>query len=520
MSAGDLTRLGINAATRGLFAAQAALTTAGHDITNANTEGFSRQRVEQSSLHQQFPLGTNSDRVFSSIGNGVEVTRVTRLREGFLDDRFRAINLSYSEQAAVNNAIREIEGVFNEPSDSGLNATLASFFDSWHELSTHPTESSARAAVREAGKTLARALNETAAGLSAVRRHLDSQVAAATDEINAHVREIAALNAQIVASQGSGLSPNDLLDARDLALDRLSGLVKTNLSTHSDGSIWVYCYGKGLVTGIQANELKTLPGTDMGLSNIAYKGELLTPEVLGGRLKGLLEVRDQVIGRSLVPDGFNLPNTPNGLAYQLDQVASQLAEAVNALHAAGTNLAGTPSIEFFAVDAARVTEGASLSRTTITAHSIAVNDLLVEAGLPGLDLISAGGAPTTDPVTGLPVTPKPADNRTALAIAQLRDRPLIRASFPYAGGSQEFSVQDYYRNILTTLGVSGQAADRQEANQKALRENVESQRQAVSGVNLDEEFASMIKHQHAYAASARLITVFDDMMKTVVELVR
>ncbi|MEB3298484.1 MAG: flagellar hook-associated protein FlgK [Candidatus Sericytochromatia bacterium] len=519
MSAGDLTRLGINAATRGLFAAQAALTTAGHDITNANTEGFTRQRVEQGSLHQQFPIATNTDRVFSSIGNGVEVTRVTRLREGFLDERYRAINLNFAEHASINNAVREIEGVFNEPSESGLNATLASFFDAWHELSTHPTESSARAAVREAGNSLARALNETAAGLSAVRRHLDSQVAAAVDEINAHVREIAALNTQIVAAQGSGISPNDLLDARDLALDRLSGLVQVQLSTHSDGSVWVYCFGKGLVSGVRANELKTLSSTDMGLSNVTYNGESLRPEVLGGRLKGLLEVRDGVIGRSFVPEGFNLPNTPSGLAYQLDQVASQLAEAVNELHAEGTNLAGTPGLPFFVADARRVTEGASLSRTQVTAHSIAVNPVLIEAGLPGLDLISAAG-PAVDDGSGTLVPPKAADNKTALAIAQLRDRPLISASFPYAGGTQEFSVQDYYRNILTTLGVTGQAADRQEANQKALRDNVEAQRQAVSGVNLDEEFANMIKYQHAYSASARLITVFDDMMKTVVELVR
>jgi flagellar hook-associated protein 1 FlgK len=512
---GDLNFAGINLSMRGLMAAQEAINTAGHDVANANTEGFSRQTVKIAAASSAFPITLATDPQQASLGAGVDIKQVTRIRDQFLDHQFRDVNLNFGEHETTSSIIKQIEGLFNEPSDSGLAKMMTHFFDAWHELSQNPTEAAVRANLRENGIALANRFNEVGSGLMNLRIEVNDRIKSGVEDVNSTIKQLAELNGQISTALGAKVMPNNLMDQRDLLLDKLSKYADIQLSQRSDGTTWVFVFGKAVVQGDRSQELDLNPNGELTLSTIAFDQEPIHPKDLGGIFKGLFNVRDKIIGRPVVPNGSLLPNTPSGLAFQLDVLANKLAEAVNNVHRMGTTLAQGTGVDFFIKDAGKGV-ASQYNSEIITASNITVNTVFSDDSGGGLNLIAAGAPPGG--TTTAPTFPPSGDNQTALAIAKLRQSQITDGSITSVAEneSSQFTAEDFYRNILTTLGVRGQAADKLLKNQKALLEHVENLRQSVSGVNMDEEMANMVKFQHTYAATARMISTFDQMLDRII----
>lgn len=497
---------------RGLTAAQQAINTAGHDIANANTEGHSRQVVKVASASSAFPITLTTDPQHSSLGAGVDVQMVTRMRDQFLDNQWRDVNLQFGEHETTSSVIKQVEGLFNEPSDNGLNALMGKFWDGWHELAQNPTEAATRANLRESGIALANRFNEIGSGLLKIRQDLDDRVRAAVEDVNGSTKQLAELNSQISAALGANVQPNNLMDQRDLLLDKLSKFTDIQTSQRSDGTTWVFIFGKAVVQGDRSKPLELNPNGEVTFSNVAFDHEPIPAKDLGGTFKALFDMRDRIIGRPLVPSTSLLPNTTGGIGYQLDVLANKVAEAINSVHRAGSTLVPGDGIDFFGIDTSKGV-ASQFNSQSITAANITVNPILSADG--GLNYIAAGARPATDEL-GNKIFPPRGDNTTALAIAALRYKGMTDGNHSTPSKDGKFTAEDFYRNILTTLGVKGQSAEKMLKNQKALLEHVENLRQSVSGVNMDEEMANMIKFQHTYAASARMINTFDQMLDRII----
>jgi len=486
----DFSLLGINAAVRGMTAAQTALNTMGHNVANANTEGYSRQRVNVSAASPLPTPGFNTPVRIASIGAGTQVNGINRLRDEYLDLQVRRENATLGANEAFAEHVKLIEDIFHEPSETGLSALLDEFFNAWHTLTSNPEAPGVRAVVRDQAATLANALNDASHRLNTQREEIDGQIRNAATDINLFASQIAQLNVQIAEVQVGGGSANQLLDQRDLLLEKMSKLIKVQTVQHDDGKVWVYLHGRALVAGNIQTPLEVRPNGEGAYSDIVFDGDVVDQKEIGGSIGALLELRDQIIGRDRYrPTAPVLPDTPNGILHRLDSLANQLAQEVNALHRSGSLTDGTPSGRDFFVN---FRTGAS----TMGAGQIAVNPDIMN-GTAGLELIATGGTPSSGP----------GDTTIAKAIAALRNKATM-------GPTATF--EDDYRNFLAALGVTGQSAIRMVKNQGEVLNHLSQRKEEVSGVNMDEEMADMVRYQHAYQASARALNTFDEILDRII----
>ncbi len=452
----------LNIARRGLHAQSHALQVTSHNIANANTEGYSRQRV---SLAPSEPLRTT----VGMLGTGVEVTEVQRLRESFWD---RQLNAEYQELGrwqARTTALQEIEGLINEPSDTGLAAALGGFWDSWQILANSPEEGTARQQVREWGQRLVAAFNRVYQGLTTVQQSLDEHVGLLISQVNDLGRQIAALNVQIAQAESSGLPANDFRDRRDLLLNELSRLVDVQVIETPSGMVKVTVGGETLVAGDQVRNIDVTTTTVQGVVVHSPRWGVNGREVVirGGRVGGLLEMVHVIIPQYRT---------------RLDTLAAAVATEVNRVHQSGYARDGSSGIPFF-------------SPATTGAGDIALHP----AVLNSLDAIAA----SRDGSVG--------NGDVALQISRLKDQPSINQ------GTE--SINSFFRGIVTALGLDIQSGTSTVENLEQFVQVLEMRRESVSGVSLDEEMADLIRFQRAYQASARLVNVVDELMQTVLEMV-
>jgi len=469
--------------------------------------------VKVAAASSAFPLTLQADPTKSSLGSGVDVEMVTRVRDQFLDQQFRDVTVKYGEQDTFSGIMNQIEGLFNEPSDTGLQKLMSKYWEAWNEVSKRPTEAAARANLRETGTAMTNRFNEIGSGLLKLREDIDDRIGAAVKDVNGMIDQLAQLNAQISAALGANVQPNNLMDQRDLLLDKLSRYTRLEQSQRSDGTTWVFIFGKAVVQGDKAQKLELVNNGELSFNSVAYDKEPIPPAYMGGIFKGLFDMRDKVIGRPVVPPGSIQPNTPGGLAYQLDVLANKLATSVNDLHRAGSTLQPGYGPDFFTIDSSKGV-ASQFNATIINASNMSLNPVFSANGGAALDLIAAGRAPGGAP--GSETWPPKGDNGTALAISQLQFKLVTDGTIASAVTAGKFTAEDFYRNVLTSLGVQGQTSKKLLDNQKALLEHVDNLRQTVQGVNLDEEMANMIKFQHTYAASARMINTFDGLLDRVI----
>ena len=263
---------GIELGKRSIMAQTDAITTAGHNISNANTEGYSRQRVQIKEFDPLYrPDMTRAERP-GQIGQGVDVQSITRVRDELLDKRIvqQANQETYWETRS--DYYTMLEQIYNEPDDISVRYNMDKFWESWQELSVNPESQAARQAVVTRGQTLTESINQRWESLKGVSDIVDGDIEATVSQVNDLARQIAALNAAIVESKGVGDSPNDLLDRRDLLVDKLSKLVNVTIDHRDPDEFEVHVEGLVLVQGGISREIGfQLRDDDSGYNKLIWK---------------------------------------------------------------------------------------------------------------------------------------------------------------------------------------------------------------------------------------------------------
>jgi flagellar hook-associated protein 1 FlgK len=218
-----------NVAKRGMFVAQKTIDVTSHNIANANTEGYSRQRAKIQTTRPQGMPSLNSVAEPGQLGTGAEISAIERVRDSFLDYQVRTETSTFGQYDARNSYLSQIESILNEPSDTGLSTLIGKFYDSWQQLSKQPQSSNARTVVAQQSLALTNDLNHTYTQLQKLKTNAQSSVNSSVFDVNSMLNQVDQLNQQIVQVKVAGNMPNDLMDKRDLLLDQLSQKFNINI---------------------------------------------------------------------------------------------------------------------------------------------------------------------------------------------------------------------------------------------------------------------------------------------------
>lgn len=468
-----LTQL-LETARRALITNQLAMNVTGHNIANAGTNGYSRQRV---SLTATPPLAITG----GLLGTGVQVQGVSRIWNGFVNQQVRGASSSYGRAGTENLVLSQLQTVLNEPEGGGLSTAMAHFFDAWQDLSSLPDDAARRSEVMGAGRLLASTFNRMHQDITALRGSVANEMKTKVDSINSLITEIGEINALLISSHASSPESPDLEDQRDLKLQELAGLVDISVTLEVSGSATVSVGGMLVVSRGTATPLELVAGPAVTLDGTSFDQYAVVSSlggvpvtVSGGGLGGLIASYNTAL--------------PTAMG-SLDQLARTVIDAVNQAHRSGYGLGSPPAtgVDFFLGDSA-----ASIGLDLTDTRGGAAPGSNPQA----LNIAAAAGPP---PVAA-------GDNAVALQIAALADT----AQVALAG----VSVTEYYSRLAGSIGSDAMAAANEEETTDLMLSQLESRRSSISGVSLDEEMVNLIRYQQAFDAAARLVSVTDEMMDT------
>jgi flagellar hook-associated protein 1 len=476
--------LSLNTALSGLRAAQLAMDTVANNIANANTAGYTRQRVMQAAttpfLH---PAGT--------VGTGVQITDITRIRDGFLDARLRttAATLGYQDTLAA--LLQRTEGVMGEP-DSGLSVQLAAVWDAFDDLALDPADPSTRRQVLAALEGLAATFRQVDNGWSQLATDTEVRLGVAADEVNGKLERLAKLNELIPSAAFRGTTPTDLMDERDRLLDDLSVSLGVQVTERNDPSgakiVDVSLGGVELVSGKHAGALSVAAGGAVTLTG--HDGS-------SASLASVQEGADGVGGDIGALHHFLAVDLP-GRREDLTHLAQAIAVVLNSAHGEAYDLDGLPGGQLLDLG---TPPGAGTVRVVLT-----------EPRKLGAASTATGGIH---------------DGTAAAAMAELRYQrfPSLPGDASYdaalgLGGQDQTGVartlDDRLRALITTLARATfdttSAADAAEAVYTSAR----VARQSVHGVSIDEEMADLVKYQRALEAASRVMSAIDEALDVLV----
>ncbi len=498
---------GLEIAKRSLFTQQIAQQTTGQNIANANTQGYTRQTVNMVASRPLEAPGLSRSNTPGQLGQGVEFDSITRIREKFLDDQYYNENKSLGDFSTRKDTLEKIETIFNEPSDTGIRTTVANFWNAWQELSKTPDDLTARSLVKERALALTSTLNDTSKKLSDLSKDLTSNLDVQAKQADSTLTQIVNLNSEIFKIEGLGNNANDLRDQRDLLVDKLSKVM--NLTVTEDQKGYVLKMGNTeLVNGTTKSAT-----IDINFFESNFGGELKS-----GQAYGLIQSRDSFVksyqddlnnlvktiatGKTEVtlPKGTMLPSgvtldgvDGNSYTGTLASDTKVYVNGINQLHQLGYSLDDKQGEAFFTFQ-----DGAEAQ--TVTVNPDIVGDVSKIAASTGYYIDSNGNQKVLK-----------GNNELALAIAGLKD-----GTFSFDNTTNATTADDFFNSIIGELGVQAQNASNQTDNQQALVNQIDTRRQSVSGVSLDEEMSNLLKFQHAYNAAARVMTTFDQMLDKVI----
>ena len=272
------TFLGIEIGKRGIHAHQKAMFVTGHNMDNVNTEGFSRQRVEFSAFDPIYLPGLNRAETPGQIGQGVVVERIERLRDQLLDRRIVAQSSNEGYWTARDPYLRMIDNLYLEPGGNSIRSNMDNFWDAWQELSMFPADSAPRHAVVERGRTLIDGIHNRFHGLKGLQMQADGDIELTVGRVNDLSRQIAALNQDIQRIRAQGDNANDLMDRRDLLVDRLASIIDITIDNRDKDEFMVHTSGFVLVQGQIGRQFELRKGMDTANYSIAmrrYRIEIL-----------------------------------------------------------------------------------------------------------------------------------------------------------------------------------------------------------------------------------------------------
>lgn len=539
----------------GLQAFQRALDTTSHNIANVGTEGYSRQRTDFATRPPQISGS-------SWVGTGVQVTAVQRIYDDLLAGQVRTSASGFERADAFASQTERVNNLFSN-TDTGLTVTLQRFTNALQEMADSPASIASRQVMLGEAQSLTERLKSYDSQLAQFDRDIESRIRSEATEVTSLAQDIARLNTQIADGFArTGQAPNDLLDQRDMALDKLSTHIDITTVKQDDGQLNVFVgSGQPLVIAGSSNQLVTVSDPfDSARHGIALQvanGNPLdiTSSASGGTLGGLIDFRTQV-----------LDPTRNSLG----RLSVGLADVVNQQHRAGIDLTGAAGTDLFAVGGVQTfvhednTGTGSLSVTRTNTGALTEGDYTLEltaAGwamkrsdtgaavtptgtgtaldpfvVDGISVVVNGTAqvgdrfaihPTRGAASGLnvlisdpaklaaaanAVPSGPGDNRNALAMIDAIGQPVLD------GGT--VSLDSQASRMVGNIGVATRQAQSTRDAQSIVHDDSVKSRDSVSGVNLDEEAANLIRYQQAYQAAAQLIRVASTLFDTLLSAAR
>ena len=545
---------------------QNALEVTSHNVANVNTAGYSVQNaVMETTMPVQMPYGI--------IGTGVKTGKIQRLYSQFLNNQLNTQNSLANMWGAKQEVLGLLDVGFNESGNTGINQLLNDFWNAWEDLANNPEGATERTALLTKATTLTEAFGEKARELSSVESNLNANIRGGVDDVNRYAQQIADLNGQILSLETQNVKANDLRDQRDLALENLSQLVPIQYVETERGAMTVFLPGGyTLVEATTAYKLSTKIDDNNSLRVMWSDKTDMTSRLDQGKLGGWLDLRDSTIPQyeeSLDGVAAHLANMVNTVHRQgIDENGNAGGDfftyepSFTIVPAEGNSGGATfpgagpqfynSTTGLYEYDPSKVTgdsytfafTGASPADLTITNRStglVVTPDEAMDNGdgtftytFDGLR-VTVGGTPRdgdqfnfmanrnvagnlainsaiaedTTKIAAATVAGAPGDNTNALAVANLRDKSdetIMR---------QTGTLSDLYDAILVgAVGNDTADAKAQSDFNGNLIQQIKNLRDSVAGVSLDEEMINMIKFQQAYAAAAKLITVGDEMLQT------
>ena len=456
----------LNMAGNALLTHQLAINIAGNNIANVNTPGYSRQRLI---------LATGQPQVsaLGLIGHGVEAVQVERAYDRFVGVQINNESQSLGRWQAQQQVLEGVEIIFDESDGFGLSQAISDYFNAWQALSMDPEGEAQRQMVISKGEVLANTFKQKYSAVQSTQRGIDADIKGAVGSINQLTAQIADLNRKIIDTETTGKPANEYRDQRDLALKELSSLIEISSFEDHNGAVKVSLPGgRTLVDGVTNRDLATRVNPASGLLDVMWVSPDsstvdITGSISGGKVGGWLEVRDVTLEDYLT---------------RLDDLADAIIQEVNTAHSAGFGLDDSTGNDFF---------------TGSDASDIEVNIDLIN----DLNLIAASGTLAGVPGNG--------DN--AVDIANLQHKAVL------SGNTATFA--EFYGSLVSDVGNELLAVNAYHQHQSDMVNQLESYRESISGVSLDEEMVNLVKFQSAYDASAKLITTADELIQTVLSIV-
>ncbi|MCL2138971.1 MAG: flagellar hook-associated protein FlgK [Treponema sp.] len=621
------TFLGLEIGKRGVQAHQQALYVTGHNLDNVSTKGYSRQRIEMNAFEPIYLPGLTREETPGQIGQGVAVERIERLRDQLLDRRIAAQASNEGYWAARDPYIRMMENLYMEPGQNSIRSKMDEFWDAWQELSMYPADAAPRTAVVERGKTLIDGIHNRYTGLRMLQEQADGDIQLTVERVNELSRQIAALNGDIQRVKAMGDMPNDLMDRRDLLVDKLSSIIDISTDNRDPDEFMVHTSGYVLVQGQIGRQFEFRKGIDSeGFAHIFWQdtgGEMRFQQ---GSLGALLELRDETINNEI---------------QILDNMTMNFVDLVNEIHRGGYGLNRETGLNFFSeypfvtnvngnydrsgdgvydssfiyrINGQNVLEGQAqtgLQGTIILSGAngdIRVPYYDTDTVIDVINRINSAGAEvvarlnrdgrlslkgtTAEPVNGIHENPDfvirhvedtghfltgyagllngneggSYDWGSANAVTNLRDgaeysvAPIahpsgwievnpavakdpmsVAAGFGFNGNpanpgngdaaaaiasirnnpvmvGQHATFDDYFADSVGRMGLLGEQSERSLATENLIMKQLNDMRQSISGVNIDEELANMIRYQQGYNASARFVSTVNSMLDVLMRL--
>jgi flagellar hook-associated protein 1 FlgK len=543
-----LTALSI--ARQGLSVSQLGLQVTAQNVANVNTQGYKRQRLEQ------------ANRPF---GLGVTVLSVDRMLDPFAERRLLGVTSDAARTDLTAQAYHEMEELFNEVANRGLDAEFDDFFKSIQDLTTRPSGVAERATLRSRGESIGHVFEFAYLQMEEQMRVQDVRIEQIVSEVNGILKTIADLNRQISASSQNLLGRNELLNNRGEWVRRLSELIPVSVIEDERGNFTLFVeQGMPLVSGADYYQLEARPDPTDDLKRDVYwvapSGTAMdiTDKMVNGAIGGAFRTRDEI-----VPEQMR----------RLDRLAAEFVLGFNEQHRAGTGLDGAGNRNFFETTPvyAHVAKGsqggAGFTATAVVDETLLTLDayeirfttagtydvvnvstgatILSGAYVSGGAIAFDGISVTLSDVSGPPVagdvfrvdtvteaaknvrisaavsasldaiaaglTSASGDNRNALLLADLETAKVA------ASGTQSF--RDMYHAMIVQLGVAASGENLEQESQEVLLTQTANMVESVSGVNIDEETTSLMAYQRAYQAAAKVISITDEMLATLIQMI-
>lgn len=492
----------------GLTVSRRALETVSHNIANADNPAYTRQQTINSDTR---PI----DMGYGLSSRGAQTQQVRQIRDEFLDTKLRREYASEAYWRGRQKVLSQIETIMNEKGviddevEGGLGKIMDDFWTAWNEVAKEPDNMTVRGVLKERANAFVTTVNHMYKQLDNLQINLNIEVKDLVNETNALTKDIADLNSKIVAAEVGKEVPNDLRDARNQKLDRLSQLMNVSYYEDEKGNVNVALNGINIVLEDSNKQLEYFDSETSGANgmvDIRLVGEsepmVVGRDISGGEIAAVLEAR----GVGDTPSGGYYKEAIPTMKAHLDELVRTIADSINAIHKTGYTING--------VDENGADAGYGKLFFTTESGSGPITARNITLAFTSLDDIAVG---QTEGYLG--------DGKIAEQIASLRDAMLYGSTTDaklkpgtaeYNGMTRTLTMEQYYRDMIMDLGATGREAINMGEFHADVIAQCENSRASMSSVSLDEEMTEMLKFQHAYSANSRFINAIDEMLDVIV----